>query len=42
MKMKDGLKMIGLVQLLMTLIGIMMIGHGTIRIGTHGRMIGPT
>ena len=37
---RDGLKMIGLVQLLVTLIGPMMIGHGTSQIGMHGLMSG--
>ena len=41
MMMKDGLKMIGLVQLLMTLTGPMMIGHGMSQIGLRDMMIGP-
>ena len=40
--MKGGLKMIGLVQLLMTQVGTMIIGRGTVQIGTHGMMIGLT
>ena len=40
MMMKDGMKMIGLVQLLMTVTGTMMIGHGMSQIGVLGMMIG--
>ena len=39
---KDGLKMIGLVQVLMTLTGPMMIGHGMSQIGMPGMMVGPS
>ena len=42
MMTKDGVKMIGLVQLLMTLTGPMMIGHGVSQIGMPGMMIGPS
>ena len=38
---KDGMKMIGLVQLLMTLPGPIMGGQGMSQIGTRGVMVGP-